>query len=303
MATEFEFRAQLAAICHAAANLVLNPPAQPSEPDADPEPAWAAERRLWAKERGTDVPMDWTAEATSMYLIEVAHQVRAIGDLLVTGSVTASLDPLVRAAVERAGRIRWLLDPTIDTEERGARAGLEMGVSMQAYRKALDQLGAHKDICTDWKARVGDHRKLLDELFAGIEKKPLDPFDPGSKPSKEFTDWTVVGETYPTYAAAAGYALQTESTTAGQGKATYAGLAGFSHPSVVFAREHYSINNDNGVIYTYQQRDLENSVRQAAFGLLNAFRNWAGYYAAAPELVQQRIDEISDQIGTISVIV
>lgn len=47
---------------------------------------------------------------------------------------------------------------------------------------------------------------------------------------------------------------------------------------------------------------MEHSVRQAAFGLLNAFRNHAAYLAAAPDAVQKRIDEISEQMDAISVL-
>lgn len=74
--------------------------------------------------------MDWVADATSMYVIEAAHQMRATGVLVASGTVTASLDPLVRAVVERVGRVKWILNPDIQPEHRGARAGLEFGVSM-----------------------------------------------------------------------------------------------------------------------------------------------------------------------------
>jgi len=224
MADEPTFPLQLADICFAAADLVLEPIAAPSKPDADPEPQWACEQRMWAQERGTTEPTDWVTTASTTYVIEAAHQVRAIGVLLASGAVTASLDPLERAVVERIGRVKWILHPSIYPDKRGARAGLEFGVSMSAYRLTLERLGAPN--CKDWQQRVRAHRARLEELFA-IDKPPSDPCEPGSKPTADMRQWVVAGEVYPNYGTIAGYALKTEETTHAQGKAMYDGMSGF----------------------------------------------------------------------------
>lgn len=62
------------------------------------------------------------------------------------------------------------------------------------------------------------------------------------------SQWVVVGEPYPNYGTNAGFALETENTTHAQGKAMYDGLCGFSHPSVVFNREHRAIAENGAVI-------------------------------------------------------
>ncbi len=245
--------------------------------------------------------MDWVAEATSLYVIEAAHQVRSVGVLLQTGALTASLDPLVRAVVERAGRVKWILSPEADPERRGARAGLEFGVSLAAYRQTLERLGAPKDVCKEWRNRVRAHRKRLEELFK-VQKPPSDPCNAESKPSEDMGQWVVADESYPNYGLNAGYALETDSTTQAQGKATYDGLSGFSHPSVVFSREHFTIDDHGRVRFTYLLSDLEKSARQVAFGLLDGFRFWTTYFGADPASVQQRVDELGDRMEAISVI-
>jgi len=88
MADEPSFADMLTKVCFGAANLVLDPVAPPAEPETEPEPRWAYERRMWNDAKGTAEPMDWVAEATSLYLIEGAHQLRAIGVLVGTGVVT-----------------------------------------------------------------------------------------------------------------------------------------------------------------------------------------------------------------------
>ena len=58
MTDEPTFWQQLAEICRAAAEIVLDPIAPPAEADVDPEPRWAYERRVWAQEGGTEEPMN-----------------------------------------------------------------------------------------------------------------------------------------------------------------------------------------------------------------------------------------------------
>lgn len=298
---ENEFLVQLAGICWAAADLVLKPVAQPSEPGAHPEAQYVAEGRYWKDRYGTDEPMRWVSEVTSTYVAEAAHQVRAVGVLLATGVATSSLDPLVRAVVERGGRVKWIFDPDISPEQRAARAGLEIGASMTAYRMTLERLKADKALWNDWKDRVTTHRERLQEFFP-VEKAPLDPCDPKSKLSEDMRVWVVAGEPYPNYGTNAGYALETETTTQAQGKATYDVLSGFSHPSVVFSREHRSVGEGGEVTFTHPYSTLERAARFAAFGLADAFRHWAAYYGAGFEAVEEKIDELGVRMDEISVI-
>ncbi len=110
--------------------------------------------------------------------------------------------------------------------------------------------------------------------------------------------WVNCGRAVPELRHERRVALETESKTQAQaqaqaqGKATYDGLSGFSHPSVIFSREHRAIDDDGRVTYTYQHSDLERAARHVALALLDAFRFWAAYYGAGFDVAQQRIDEL-----------
>jgi hypothetical protein len=245
--------------------------------------------------------MHWVSEATSTYLTEAGHQVRAVGVLVGAEVVATALDPLVRGVLERAGRVKWILAADISPEKRGARAGLEWGVSLSAYRRGLDWPGVPTATRKQWQTEVRKHRAKLEALFC-VERPPSNPCDLESRPSTEISQWLVAGESYPNYGRNAEYALENDSTTRRQGLAWYDGLCGFSHPSVIFSREHRAVDVDGRVTYTYPYSDLEKSVRVAALGLLDAARHWMAYYGAGPDAFQRRVDALADRLKEISVI-
>ena len=102
---------ELARICDEAARVFLDGlPAVPS--DATPTPFWELDRGDIEASIGSDEPHRWIHEIVSSCLSEAANELLAIGALLRCATVTASLDPLVRAVVERAGlaRVRCVKD-------------------------------------------------------------------------------------------------------------------------------------------------------------------------------------------------
>lgn len=299
MRNEPIFPNQLAEICSKAADLVLDPPARPSDVDGDPKPQWWLEHQLWL-DRGTEEPVKWISETTSTYLIEAAHEVRALGILLDAGVVTAALDPLVRAVVERAGRVKWILAQDVVPEGRGARAGLEVGVSLAAYRQAAERAGAPSSTCKALTRRLQEHRARLEELFA-VERPPSDPCDKASPVSTDMTQWTAGQERYPGYVENAEYALENDNFSRRQGAAWYDHLSGFSHASVAFSRELRGMDPDGVMTFTYTFEDLEKAVRVAALGLLEAARYWMTYYDADPTGFRHRVNAIADELDAISV--
>jgi hypothetical protein len=294
------FMGNLARICEDAAHLFLRGPA-PAEQDSTPAPIWELERLAWLDTLGSEKPAGWVNEITSTYLAEAAHQVLAVGHLLRNGTVTAALDPLVRAAIERAGRVKWILDPGIETRERAIRAGIELGVSYQHYREVLARLGADDTTRKSQKKRDSRHRELLESWFQ-VDRPPRDPCDESSKPTKDMTQWAIEGQSFPTYTEVAQIALGNEQTTHGQAAGSYDGMSGFSHPSVVFSREHRIVDDSGATTFTYQPSDLEKAARFGAFSFLNAVRHWATYYGAEPQALQERVDALGDEMDQISVL-
>ena len=193
------------------------------------------------------------------------------------GVVAAATDPLVRAVVERAGKTRWILDPGIGAQRRGARAGLEWGVSLAAYRLALDKLKGPRTARNDLRA----HRARLEELF-DVMKPPDDPCDPASDPTSQMDRWTVHCETYPGYGRFAGLAIESDGSTVREGDAAYAGLSGYAHPSVMFGFEHAEIDDHGAVTITRSDAGIEKAVRVGVFSMCSAYRYWTTYYGLDP---------------------
>lgn len=289
----------LAEVCSAAADLVLNPTARPAGPDAYPTPQLWHERNQWEERHGTSEPVVWTNEIASAYLAEAAHQVQAIGQLLRTATVTAALDPLERAAIERVGRVIWILDASIPTKQRGARAGLELGVSLQAYRKTLKQLKVRSDIQREFRTQDRGHRETLKELFAVIQP-PQDRCDDNSEPSEQVETWTVDGERYINYSDLIQYVLPYDVTTKSLGRGLYSGLSGFSHPSVAYSREHACVSQDGTITYVYRYDHLKRDTRRVVLAMLEAALSWKNYCGAGPDEFPEQVEELEAWIAEIS---
>lgn len=295
------FARQLAEICDDAAGLVLRGP-RPTNPDEVEDPTalpYEAERRYFLDEFGSDEASAWIGETTSTYLVESAHLCVAIAQLLRAGTVAVAIDPLVRAIIERIGRVVWVLDPEATPKERAARAGLEMTVSQQHYRASIDQLADSKAPKREAREELVRLRGLLDEWF-DVDRPPVDPFDASSDPTPQIDQWSVESQTYPNYADATARVVSDGPRRKAIG--SYGGLSGFSHPNVVFSREHRHIDADGAVTYSYPAMDLEKATRFAAFVMLNGARRWAAYFEASKDELQQRIDELGARMDEISVL-
>ena len=294
-----EFCVAIADVCDQAASLFLQDDGHFSV-GGNPDSPWRTDRGHWLDELSSDRPAVWISEITSTYVSESAYQLKALGELLRVGQVTGTLDLLVRAILERAGRVIWVLDTSVGlgTKVRAARAGLEVGVSFQHYREALHDLGLAPEDRVEIKSRDAEVRDLLLSKLATV-RPPNDPDDEKSKPTKEMNRWTVEGESYPTFAAIAQLAGTRCGLTAEQARGTYAGLCGYAHPSVVFARENRSLGPLGLPQFEYRASDIEKVSRMGVLTFLEATRHCASYYESGLDVldaliapIHQRVDEL-----------
>ena len=129
----FGFSDELADICKAAAGVFLGRGLQSRDAESEPVPVLVSTNDEPFKDSiGSDEPTNWISECVSVYLAEAANELLAIEVLLRSRVVAASLDPLVRAIIERTGVVNWLLDEKAQPRQRSIRGSLAWIVSVQA---------------------------------------------------------------------------------------------------------------------------------------------------------------------------
>jgi hypothetical protein len=274
-----------------AAGLVLegipdDPPRRWAQPMAD------FERSEFLRLLNSTLPADWIRELSGTYVTEAAHELRTLSFLIRAGHVAASIEVVVRAAVERIGRTNWVLDvdEAVDPHCRAKRASFETLVSFQRYRTGVDMIRADSK---DRKRVANDMRKvrtLVEEWF-DIEK-PL--AGTGAAPTPLVADWIIEGETYPTYESLSRWAIADRSISDGIAKGTYAALSAFSHPSFVAARE-LQLVRDNRSVYEHPVSYVERLLRLALFGLSDALKHWIAYFDWDHDRIVFLLDDIADR--------
>jgi hypothetical protein len=290
---------ELARICDEAARVFLDGlPAVP--PDATPTPFWELDRGDIEASIGSDEPHRWVHEIVSSCLSEAANELLAIGALLRCATVTASLDPLVRAVVERAGLVNWVLDHEATARQRAIRSGLEVVVSLQHYRQAMVRLGADNEHRSFLRREQSRLNHLLEDWFE-VERPPSDPADESSKPTKDVTLWVIEGECYPSLTKIAELGMGRGHVDAGLAAGSYGVLSGFSHPSLFFGQEHRNVGEDSTVTYTYRYIDLEKLTRLGVLTFMDGVRHWLGYYCANQATAIERTDAIATALDSISI--
>ena len=169
---------QLADWCRSCADVVLDHERVYFQPQhgIDSDLAFAVDWRYFSESLpGTATcpahePATWIALIASTYLTESALLCRSMASLLDGGTFAVGLDVLTRAVLERNGRLQWVLDDKATSRQRGARAGLEMTVCQQHYRRSIEQI-AHERV--DKKAAKVEHVRLregLAALFGSVQK-------------------------------------------------------------------------------------------------------------------------------------
>jgi hypothetical protein len=102
-----EFVGSLAELCDDSATLFLD---EITRSPTGEESAAEIDSEIWLEHLQSDLPAQWVAEITSVYLAESAHQLRAVAVLLRAEQLTGAIDPVIRALVERVGIVNWILE-------------------------------------------------------------------------------------------------------------------------------------------------------------------------------------------------
>lgn len=189
----------LAVTCEGQASLFLDCP--PDRLDREAQLAssrpFAAEAREWIQAHGDEDPAGWLGRIVVSYLAEASHQLSVMAVLLRSRAVHATLDPLIRAVLERSGRVCWLLDHEASASQRSARTQLELGVCAHHYAEALSLVQAPDDIRLELRQWRSEHRSRVHNRYA-VETN-------GEK--KDMSGWSVDGESYAGYTETVAYAL------------------------------------------------------------------------------------------------
>lgn len=257
------------------------------------------EQNYEASEDERDHPPFWIALIVSTYLPECGHICLGLAAQLRARAFVVGVHSAVRAVIERVGRLKWILATDCNAHQRYARAGLEMTVCQQYYRRAIDGL---KAASSDRKHARAEHvrlRECLDRYFEVVYKPPSDPCDDSSSPSSEAIDWVVDGEGYPDYTKLTSYVLD---AMGGKSAGTYGAYSGLTHPNVQASAEHRRFAEDGSISFVTTCGDLEKSVRVACFATFDALRNVVAYNGGDTEVLQQRIDACAERMDSISVL-
>ena len=245
---------------------------------------------------GTDEPAAWISEATGAYLSEACRELQTLGLLLRNEAVTGSIEVVVRAVVERVGKICWILDHEVDSCTRALRATFEVGVSYYHYRRAVQDLGAPGSLMNPLRKRVKEQREFLESHFA-VEKPLTDPENPESPPTADVARWVLDGEAFPSFEKLTHFAMKDGGVGYRPSLGTYGALSCFSHPNVVAGWELRADEDVAGpyIQYTYPATYLEKLMRTAVVGIGNAFSRWLGYFDHDHDRLHAEMQSILDR--------
>lgn len=282
----------LADTCERQARLFLDCP--PDELDQQAQRAssrpFAVDAREWVADYGDEDPAWWLGRIVVSYLAEASHQLLAMSLLLRNRAVHATLDPLIRAVLERCGRVCWLLDPEASSAQRSGRTQLEIGVCAHHYAEALSLVEAPDGVRAEVRKWRGEHRSRVHHRYT-VETN-------GEK--KDMSAWNVGGEAYPGYTETVAYALNRHPRSSG----VYAGLSGFSHPNVFFALERQGQTVVIRNVMVMHTDAVESMLRIALVSHIAAVKRWAAFYIdrATADAVVEEGDRLADILDEASVL-
>lgn len=204
--------------------------------------------------------------AISLLLQAVATQLRA------RPLVSLTIWPLVRAELEYAGRVAWLLEPLEGSNagaRRVARALLEQLSSLQRERFTA---GKHsKTLAKQLKQDRDAALAAIESLFPGDVHTPLES-------PKQIEEWKIRGEPMLSLGKATDLFVSLHVKT---GKGLYDTLSDYSHPSVMALARQSVAEESEGVTFRSYPPDaevLDYQVRLGCLILYKAAHHIAGYY-------------------------
>jgi len=206
--------------------------------------------------------------------------VQSLGTLLrAEPLITIGMWPVVRAEIEHAGRVSWLLEPLADKDaamQRVARALLEQLAGLQRQRLTASKWNG---------AQAKKFKRARDGLLARVRDIFEDVYTPMADPD-EIAKWRAGGETMMPLGKGAGLFFSLNLTN---GKALYDILSDYSHPSVIsLAMQSKAATEDGATFWSYPAHPevLDFQVRLGCIALYKsalALLNYSGFQSAAIE--------------------
>lgn len=217
--------------------------------------------------------------AISLLLQAIATQLRA------RPLVSLTIWPLVRAELEYAGRVAWLLEPLQSSDagsRRVARALLEQLSSLQREKYTASK---------HFKPLAKQRKKERDALLVLISSLFSDVSTPLETP-EQIAEWTIGGETMLPLGKANDLFFSLNRTS---GKAIYDTLSDFSHPSVTALARQSVAEESEGVSFRSYPPDAEVLDYQARLGCLilyKAAHTIAGYHGLDADPLERWADTV-----------
>lgn len=210
-----------------------------------------------------------------VYVSAIAQHVLAIAALLDAKQVALSLWPLIRAELEIAGRVVWLLDPGTEAEpvlpeHRVARFQMEILASWCREKFTASKL-RNRGVMLTAKASRDHMRSEVECVFPAAATAWGNPGDEKS--------WTVSGERYVELGAGID---QFNRLLLGDVRGLYDLLSDYSHPSLIrLGTQSRRDDDDSGIAelsYQLESRLLEWQVRLACMILYKSAHLVVGYF-------------------------
>lgn len=206
-----------------------------------------------------------------LYVDAIAQHVEALEALLRTRRLTVAPWPIVRAALEIAGRVAWLLEPGLGErsgERRVARFYLESISSLQRDRYTVGKYdrGQAKRIKRARDAQIAEATAVYDDLDLDLSE------------IENIETWTVHGESY----IGLGAAVQRFSDMCfSEASGLYDHLSDYSHPSLLATTRQTTAIESDGVIrrpWTVDVSTIEHQCRLICLILYKTAHLIADYY-------------------------
>ncbi len=217
--------------------------------------------------------------AISLLLQAVATQLRA------RPLVPLTIWPLVRAELEYAGRVAWLLEPLPGTDAGSRRVA-------RALLEQLSSLQRGKYTASKHSGSLAKQRKReRDDLLSSIKSLFSDVHIPLETP-EQIAEWTIGGETMLSLGKANDLFVSLNFTS---GKAIYDTLSDHSHPSIMaLARQSVAEESEGMTFTSYPPNDevLDFQVRLGCLILYKAAHTILGYHGLDADSLEQWADTV-----------